>query len=541
VPSRQPYTLIMNSETNLLPALRRYWGYDSFRPLQEKIVRSLLAGRDACVVMPTGGGKSLCYQLPAAMLVEKTAIVVSPLIALMQDQVAQLGQMGISAALLNSAVPADEQRAIMRDALKGKYRLLYLSPERLAVESTVAWLQKVSISMFAIDEAHCISEWGHEFRPEYRLMSRLRQKFPEQPIAAFTASATQRVRHDIIEQLKLRDPHKCIASFHRPNLRYVVKECDARTQPGFLIAALREYSGANVIVYSPTVNQVGETVSFLKEKGIKAIGYHGKMDAEERRRNQELWMSDEVRVLVGTVAFGLGINKAAVRAVIHLSLPKSIEQFYQEAGRAGRDGLPADCILLWQKKDAGLLAYFIGKLTDPLEKERGWERYNAIRAFVESSDCRHRQICTHFGEEPKWKTCAACDVCGYKLESLSGAPAPKPARRDKRSSSSRQATKYAAPERRDTRRQTASIAPVARGGAVLNAALYKHLREWRRAKAKELGIAAFIIMHDTTLEDLCFKRPASLTGLREVLGFGERKTEFTAPKFCRHFANLMER
>jgi ATP-dependent DNA helicase RecQ len=515
----------MTSETNLLPALRRYWGYDSFRPLQEKIVRSLLAGRDACVVMPTGGGKSLCYQLPAAMLSEKTAIVVSPLIALMQDQVAQLGQMGISAALLNSVVPAEEQRAIMRDALKGKYRLLYLSPERLAVESTVSWLQKVPISMFAIDEAHCISEWGHEFRPEYRQMSRLRQKFPGQPIAAFTASATQKVRHDIIDQLKLRDPHKYIASFHRPNLRYVIKETDGETQEDLLVAALREYSGSNVIVYSPTIARVGETISLLKRKGIAAIGYHGKMNSDERRRNQESWMTDEVRVLVGTVAFGLGINKAAVRAVIHLSLPKSIEQYYQEAGRAGRDGLPADCIMLWQKQDASLLNFFINQLKDPLEQGRARERYQIIRDFVDSHDCRHRQICLHFGEKPKWKTCAACDVCGYKLKSLSPRATVKQLPFVARETVGRDATSRAPSKKRDRRRKPESSVPVTRGGEVLNAALYKHLREWRRNKARELGIGAFIIMHDTSLEDLCFKRPNSFAGLREVSGFGDRKTE----------------
>ena len=514
----------MTSETDLLPALRRYWGYDSFRPLQEKIVRSLLAGRDACVVMPTGGGKSLCYQLPAAMLSEKTAIVVSPLIALMQDQVAQLGQMGISAALLNSAVPAEEQRAIMRDARKGKYRLLYLSPERLAVETTVAWLQNVPISLFAIDEAHCISEWGHEFRPEYRLMSRLRQKFPEQPIAAFTASATQKVRHDIIEQLKLRDPHKYIASFHRPNLRYVVKECNSQTQDDLLIASLREYSGANVIVYSPTIARVGETIALLKEKGIAAIGYHGKMNADERRRNQESWMTDEVRVLVGTVAFGLGINKAAVRAVIHLSLPKSIEQYYQEAGRAGRDGLPADCIMLWQKQDASLLNFFINQLKDPLEQGRARERYQTMREFVDSHECRHRQICLHFGEKPKWKTCAACDVCGYVLKSLSPKALVKQLPFVSRETVAPKAFSRGT-SKRERRRKPSSGVPVTRSGEVLNAALYKHLREWRRNKARELGIGAFIIMHDTTLEDLCFKRPISLAGIREVSGFGERKTE----------------
>src|SRR3984957_15433849 len=226
-------TAMEHHESELLGALRRYWGYESFRPMQERIVRSLLGGRDACVVMPTGGGKSLCYQLPAAMMDGKTVVVISPLIALMQDQAAQLAEMGIAAAVLNSSLAAAEQSKVVRDSCAGKFRLLYVSPERLAREDTVEWLKRVPISFFAIDEAHCISEWGHEFRPEYRQLSRLRQHFPDCPIAAFTASATRQVRHDIVDQLKLRDPDKYIASFHRPNLSYLVKACDTRTQKDF--------------------------------------------------------------------------------------------------------------------------------------------------------------------------------------------------------------------------------------------------------------------------------------------------------------------
>src|ERR1700739_2822885 len=242
----------MPSSQETLTALRRYWGYDSFRPLQERIVNSLLAGHDTCVVMPTGGGKSLCYQLPAVMQPGKTVIVVSPLIALMHDQVMQLSQMGIPAGLLNSSLAGNEQSRVARDAAGGQYRLLYLSPERLARPDTITWLKRVPVSLFAIDEAHCISEWGHEFRPDYRQLSSLRRHFPGHTIAAFTASATRQVRHDIVEQLALREPHKYIASFHRPNLRYVVRECDGRSQATLLVRALRIYAGENVIVYAPT-------------------------------------------------------------------------------------------------------------------------------------------------------------------------------------------------------------------------------------------------------------------------------------------------
>jgi ATP-dependent DNA helicase RecQ len=507
---------------DLYAALKRYWGYDSFRPLQERIVHSLVSGCDAAVVMPTGGGKSLCYQLPA-LVMGQTVVVISPLIALMQDQAAQLADMGIPAAVLNSTQSQDDQRVVMKAAMNGAYRLLYLSPERLARNDTIAWLRRVPLAFFAIDEAHCISEWGHEFRPEYRQLSALRQHFPDKPIAAFTASATKRVRHDILEQLQLRDPHKYIASFHRANLRYVTHQCDKKNHRKLLLAAMRAYAGESVIVYAPTIALVEETVDYLVERRIAAIPYHGQMENSLRRRNQERWMNDEVRVLVGTIAFGLGINKPAVRAVIHTSMPKSIEQYYQEAGRAGRDGLPSDCVLLWQPKDAGLLAYFIDQLNDPAEKQRAWQRYHSIRQFVESARCRHLQICAHFGQTPKWQRCEMCDVCGNAPEWLSASDqeaAPVKRREPKKIETAEPAVKTAA-----RRAEPDSRSGDSRRVDSPDLALLDFFKQWRRAAATKAQVPAYVVLSDAALVDLCRKHPSNLRELLTVTGIGERKAE----------------
>jgi len=471
--------------------------------------------------MPTGGGKSLCYQLPA-LVSGQTAVVISPLIALMQDQAMHLKQMGIPAAVLNSMQDTAEQSRLMMNAREGKYRLVYLSPERLAKEETISWLRDVPVSFFAIDEAHCISEWGHEFRPEYRQLSKVRALFPDKPIAAFTASATRRVRHDILQQLQLSNPHKYIASFHRENLRYLVRECAGHEQNALLARTLANYANSSVIVYAPTIRRVEDVTDFLVESGISAISYHGKMDAAKRRNHQERWTSDEVRVVVATIAFGLGINKASVRAVIHLSLPKSIEQYYQEAGRAGRDGQPADCVLLWRRQDTALLAHFINQIQDPAEKDRSWQRYRDVVGFAESKHCRHRQICVHFGETPKWTKCDSCDICSEAPDWLT-APVEIATPQNKVVGATGAPARPPMTTARKTNSDSSKEEPI-------DPDLREYLREWRRSIAKEQGFPAFVVMHDTTLEELCRRQPRSLEQVRQVPGFGVAKTQTYGPK-----------
>jgi ATP-dependent DNA helicase RecQ len=388
--------------------LKRHFGFSSFRPLQEEIVRDVLANRDVFTLLPTGGGKSLCYQLPA-LLTAGLTVVISPLIALMNDQVGALEAAGIPATLLNSAIGAQETRRRMRELDQGRYKLLYVAPERLMMPGFTSDLANWNVARFAVDEAHCISDWGHDFRPEYRRLADLRDPFPGAPFIALTATATRRVRGDIIERLALRDPRVYVASFNRPNLTYRVAH-EPRTSES-LITWLRAQGDAAGIVYVPTREGTEKLARRLCESGISALAYHAGLDPRTRETTQERFFRDDARVICATVAFGMGINKSNVRFVVHYGTPKSIESYYQETGRAGRDGQPAECLLYFSYADIAKSENFIAATEDPVEQAARRMQLESVARYAYSNDCRRRDFLAYFGETWEAQSCDACDNC----------------------------------------------------------------------------------------------------------------------------------
>jgi ATP-dependent DNA helicase RecQ len=410
--------------TAALELLRRVFGYAQFRGYQQPIIDHVGAGGDALVLMPTGGGKSLCYQIPA-LLRDGTAIVVSPLIALMQDQVEALRQCGVEAAFLNSSQDAATQREVERRFAAGALKLLYVAPERLLTERCLEMLARAPLALFAVDEAHCVSQWGHDFRPEYRQLTILHERFPDVPRIALTATADARTRTEIIERLKLESASSFIASFDRPNIRYrVVEKDNARRQ---LETFLADHAGASGIVYCLSRKKTEETAAWLNERAFTALPYHAGMDADTRSANQQRFLREDGIVMCATIAFGMGIDKPDVRFVAHLDLPKSLEGYYQETGRAGRDGLPAEAWLCYGLGDVVALARFIAQSESGEERKRNERaKLDALLGYAETTSCRRQRLLAYFGET-LMQPCGNCDNCLEPAQTWDGTVAAQKA------------------------------------------------------------------------------------------------------------------
>jgi ATP-dependent DNA helicase RecQ len=407
---------------DLTATLKSNFGYDQFRPLQREIISDSLAGRDVFVLMPTGGGKSLCFQLPA-LIRQGLTIVVSPLISLMKDQVDALQTSGIPATYLNSTLDRNDALARWRGLHRGQYRMLYVAPERLMLDTFLERALNWNIAQFAIDEAHCISEWGHDFRPEYRELKKLRTHFPDVPMMALTATATERVRADIVKQLKLREPRCYVASFNRPNLTYRVVPKSAPYEQ--LLELIRSRPNDSGIVYCASRKSTESLARNLSEDGVSAKPYHAGLTNSERTKNQEQFLRDDVRVITATIAFGMGINKPNVRFVVHYDLPKNLESYYQETGRAGRDGLPSECVLLFSASDVAKQLHFIDEKSEP-EARIARTQLQQMVHYAETRDCRRVTLLGYFGETFTKASCEGCDNCLTPRETFDGTiPAQK--------------------------------------------------------------------------------------------------------------------
>lgn len=477
--------------------LKQYFGYDTFRPLQEDIITNVLNKNDCVVLMPTGGGKSLCFQLPA-LLQNGITIVISPLISLMKDQVDALLSIGINAAMINSSLTAAEIANIIDQTKKGQIKILYVAPERLALSSFENLLHTLPISLFAIDEAHCISEWGHDFRPEYRNLKYLRSKFPGIPIIALTATATEKVRDDIVRLLDLPAPHIFTSSFNRPNLSYEVlpKKDSFKT----IVSLLDSYTQKSVIIYCFSRKDTESIAEKLNAYGHKAATYHAGLTADRRRDNQDKFIRDEVHIMVATIAFGMGIDKPDVRLVIHHSLPKSVEGYYQETGRAGRDGLPSRCVLLYSAADKFKHDFFIRQMADSDEKMHVQNNLNQSVEYGTLTTCRRKFLLKYFNEDYEIENCNGCDSCITP-------PSLTPAKVISKPKTSPQAP-LATPINYDTD-------------------LFEALRQVRTLEATRLGVPAYIVFGDKTLRELALYQPQTDTAFLQINGVGEKKlTQF---------------
>jgi len=476
---------------SIATVLQKYWGFDQLRPLQSEAIAAALEGRDSLVVLPTGGGKSLCYQVPAAVA-GRTDIVVSPLISLMKDQVDALRACGYPAAALHSGMSEEEKSSVVREMLSGALRLVFVAPERLLTTGFLGAARRLDVRAFHIDEAHCISQWGHDFRPEYRRLRELRSAFPRASIHAYTATATPRVRGDIGVQLGLRQPALLVGRFDRPNLDYqVMRRNDVGAQ---ILDILGRHAGEAAIVYCISRKETEETSAYLRSKGVKAAAYHAGMTPIERTRTQEAFAAEKLDVVVATVAFGMGIDRSNVRCVIHAGMPKSVEHYQQETGRAGRDGLEAECVMLFSPGDSNRWSFILSQgesSPEVLAAQKSLLR--DMRNLCESPVCRHLALSRYFGQRMEQEDCGACDVCRPRLSESGDAEEA--------------------------------------GWQGVDRELFERLRGLRRTIADERAVPAYIVFSDATLREIARVRPAGLIEMKRIKGIGDRKLADLGKRF----------